>query len=219
MDDVQEAVQLEQILRALPADATEEDVIQATRDYRRSAVSAAMIGIRYTGSGAGGASSLTGLDDVSGTPGPNKAPVGDDTGTNFTLLPVVTQQDLDAILASVAEVDWRPLDLQAGFVPYGNGFADPRYRLTLNNVVHAEGMVGCNPPLSEDDTGKLVATFATDALPSGRLLFGCPAFGNNARFDVDPDGKITFEGMLMGGGQIDWFSLTPINYSVGAATP
>jgi hypothetical protein len=169
------------------------------------------------GSG-GGASSLTGLDDVSGTPGPNKAPVGDDTGNNFTLLPVVTQTDLDAILASVAEVDWRPLDLQPGFAPYGNGFADPRYRLTLNNVVHAEGMVGCSPPLTEDEAGKLVATFAPDALPSGRLLFGCPAFGNNARFDVDSDGKITFEGMLMGGGQIDWFSLTPINYSVGAAT-
>jgi hypothetical protein len=167
--------------------------------------------------GPPGASTLTDLTDVTGPGGTGTSPVDDGSGT-FPLTKVTTQDDLDTILASVAYVDWRPLDLQPGFAPYGNGFADPRYRLTLNNVVHIEGMVGCNPPLSEDDAGKLVCTMPADSLPSGRLLFGCPAFGNNARFDVDPDGSITFEGMLMGGGQIDWFSLTPINYSVGAAT-
>jgi hypothetical protein len=134
------------------------------------------------------------------------------------LVPVVTQADLDAILASVAQVDWRTLDLNPGFAPFGQGYADPRYRLTLNNVVHAEGMVACTPPLTEDDVGKVLAKFATDSLPDGTLLFGCPANpGNNARFDVQAVGQIVFQGLLIGGGMIDWFTLTPITYSVGAA--
>jgi hypothetical protein len=166
----------------------------------------------------GTSGSLTDLTDVTGTPGLGKAPVDDGTGV-YPLTQVTTTEDLDAILASVAHVDWRPLDLQPGFAPFGQGFADPRYRLTLNNVVHVEGMVACVPPLSENDVGKVLATVAADSLPSGTLLFGCPAFGNNARFDVQTDGRITFEGMLMGGGQIDWFSLTPINYSVGTEQP
>jgi hypothetical protein len=78
-------------------------------------------------------------------------------------------------------------------------------------------MVRCVPPLSEDDVGTVITQLAPDSLPEGRLLFGCSAYGNNARFDVEPDGRIVFQGMLIGGGQIDWFTLTPINFSVGAA--
>jgi len=163
-----------------------------------------------------GDSSLTDLTDVTGTPGTGKSPVSDGAG-DFPLTHIVTQTDLDGILASVAAVNWRPLDLQPGFAAYGNGFADPRYRLTLNNVVHVEGMVLCNPPLTDDDAGKVIATVADDSLPGAKLLFGCAAYGNNARIDVMPTGEFVFYGMLMGGGQIDWFSLSVINYSVGAA--
>jgi hypothetical protein len=201
-------------------DKSVDNVYRNVQPYGPLAVAAAAAAtsVGQIPGGGGGANSLADLDDVGGTPGPGKSPVGNPTGTDFLLTQVVTQTDLDAILAAVAAVDWRVLDLQPGFAPFGDGFADPRYRLTLNNVVHLEGMVGCNPPLAEDDVGKLVCTLPSDSYPSGRLLFGCPAFGNNARFDVDPNGAITFEGMLMGGGQIDWFSLTPITFSVGAAS-
>ena len=141
---------------------------------------------------------------------------------NEFLSGIVSQEDLNAILASVAAVNWRPLELQPGFASYSDTdpqFASPKYRLTLNNVVHVEGMVGCSPPLSDADVGKLVTTLAADSCPDGTLLFGCPAYGNNARFDVTPDGSITFQGMLIGGGQIDWFSMSVINFSVGAAQP
>jgi hypothetical protein len=139
---------------------------------------------------------------------------------NTFLAGCVGQKDLDEILASVAEVNWRPLELQPGFEVFSDPqFATPKYRLTLNNVVHVEGMVGCVPPLGDDDVGKLVTTLPSDSRPDGTLLFGCPAFGNNARFDVTPDGAITFQGMLIGGGQIDWFSLSVVTFSVGAAQP
>jgi hypothetical protein len=154
--------------------------------------------------------------DTSSDPGLGASPVDDGSGT-YPLTRVSTTEDVNAILVGVAHVDWRPLDLQPGFAPYGDGFAPPEYRLTLNNVVHVQGMVGCVPPLSEDDVGKVLATLAPDSLPSGTLLFGCPAWQNTARFDVLPTGEIRFAGMLLGGGMIDWTSLMPINFSVGAA--
>ncbi len=164
--------------------------------------------------GPPGASTLTDLTDVTGTGGFGTSPVDDGTST-FPLTRVTTQDDLDQILAQVAAVNWRTFDLQPGFAPYGQDFADPRYRLTLNNVVHVEGMVACTPPLSDDDVGKVIATLDTDCLPGGRLLFSAPAFGNSARIDVSPTGDIAFQGMLIGGGMIDWFSLSMITYSVG----
>lgn len=188
------------------------------RAYSPMAVAvAAAAGAVAGGAAPGGAGTLADLTDVSGTPGPGKSPLGDETGSAFTLTPVVSQADLDALLAAVAAVNWRPLELEPGFDVYSDPqFATPKYRLTLNNVVHVEGMVGCSPPLGEDDAGKTVATLAGDSCPDATLLYGCPAFGNAARFDVNPDGEITFQGMLMGGGQIDWFSLSPITFSVGA---
>jgi len=165
----------------------------------------------------GTSGSLTDLTDVTGTPGFGKAPVDDGTGT-YPLTQVTTTEDLDAILASVAEVNWRPLELaDPRLVPFSTQdprFADPAWRLTLNNVVHVQGMVACIPPLSNADVGLVVATLDPDSRPLATLLFGCPAFNNNARVDVNPDGTIIFQGMLIGGGEIDWFSLTPITFSV-----
>jgi hypothetical protein len=164
--------------------------------------------------GPAGASTLAELTDVTGSSAAGCSPVNDGS-TESPWTRVTTQEDLDAILASVAHVDWRTLQLQPGFAPYGEDFADPRYRLTLNNVVHIEGMVACTPPLSDTDVGKIIATVDTDSLPGGRLLFSGPAYGNSARIDISPTGDIAFQGMLIGGGQIDWLSLSMINYSVG----
>jgi len=170
--------------------------------------------------GTGGSTTLSGLTDVTGQPTPGTGPVYDATG-NAPLVPVVTQTDLDAILGQVAAVTWRTLELaDPRLVPFSTQdarFADPAWRLTLNNVVHVQGMIGCIPPLSNADIGLLVATLDPDSRPLATLLFGCPALDNNARVDVNPDGTIIFQGMLIGGGQIDWFSLTPITFSVGAA--
>jgi hypothetical protein len=166
----------------------------------------------------GSSGTLSGLTDVTGQPSPGTGPVYDNTG-NAPLVPVVTQTDLDAILAQVAEVNWRTLNLaDPRFTPFGQGYADPRYRLTLNNVVHCEGLVACSPPLTEDDVGVRLATLDSDSTPGATLLFGCSGNpGNNARFDVTADGQIVFNGLLIGGGQIDWFTLTPITFSVGTA--
>jgi hypothetical protein len=167
----------------------------------------------------GGPTSLTDLTDVTGTPGPSKSPVGDPAGQTFTLTEVPTQADLDQILANVAEVTWRPLQLQdprlTPFSTQDARFADPAWRLTLNNVVHIQGQVACIPPISDADTGLTIATLDPDSRPLATLLFGCPAFNNNARVDVNPDGTIIFQGMLIGGGEIDWFSLSMITFSVG----
>jgi hypothetical protein len=113
-------------------------------------------------------------------------------------------------------IDWRDLDLQPGFGIYGDArFATPKYRLTSAGLVHLEGMLACVPPLSEADVGKLICTLDGDCCPSATLLFGCAAYGNNARIDVEADGSVRFQGMLMGGGQIDWFTLSPVTFSVG----
>jgi hypothetical protein len=157
---------------------------------------------------------LRDLQDVHTTvdPGLGSSPVDDGSGV-YPLTLVTTQSDLGGILADVAEVNWRPLELaETRFTPFGQGYADPRYRLTLNNVVHTEGLVACNPPLSEDDVGVLLATYPGDCLPGATLLFGCSGNpGNNARFDV------LANGLLIGGGMIDGFMRTPITFSVGAA--
>jgi hypothetical protein len=171
----------------------------------------------------GGAATLTDLTDVSGTPGPSKSPVGDKTGSQFTLTEIPTQADIDAVLSGVAAVNWRTLELaDPRLTPFSTRdprFADPAWRLTLNNVVHLQGMVGCAPPLSDNDIGLLIATLDSDSRPLATLLFGCPAFNNNARIDVNPDGTILFQGMLIGGGEIDWFSLSAVTFSVGAVQP
>jgi hypothetical protein len=177
-----------------------------------------MVAIRVP-PGQGGASTLTDLTDVSGSTGPNKSPVGDKTGSLFTLTEVTTQADLDGILSSVAAVNWRPLVLaDPRFVAYSTidpRFAAPAWRLTLNNVVHIQGMVGCAPPLTEDDTGAVLATLDPDSRPLAALLFGCSANpGNNVRLDIDPSGAITFSGLLTGGG-VEWFTLSQITFSVG----
>lgn len=53
MNEAQEAAALETILAALPDDATEAQIIQATNGYNPSAVSAALVGLGAAGGGGG----------------------------------------------------------------------------------------------------------------------------------------------------------------------
>jgi hypothetical protein len=67
----------------------------------------------YVGQG-GGATSLTDLSDVTGEPGPGKAPVADHTGT-FPLTEVASQAYVDDAIAT-ANDRWAALDARLSFV-------------------------------------------------------------------------------------------------------
>lgn len=179
----------------------------------------------------GGASTLTDLTDVSGSTGPNKSPVGDQTGALFTLTEVPTQADLDAILASVAAVDWHVIG-DPGEPPFWNGFANlgapwapARYRLTLNNVVHIEGTITRPAPLFVEDTGTVLFQLTPDCLPGGNLAFtaesgiGQSGLGPSiSRIVVQSDGAVTWDGYVtVGEGAETFLTLSGINYSVGGA--
>lgn len=69
----------------------------------------------YAGQGGGGASTLTDLTDVTGTPGPGKAPVADLTGATFPLTEVATQAYVDQEVND-ALARWATLGEKVSFV-------------------------------------------------------------------------------------------------------
>jgi hypothetical protein len=169
--------------------------------------------------GPAGASTLTDLTDVTGTPGAGKGPVDDGTAT-FPLTRVVTQEDLDAILAAVAAVEWHDLELLSGCVNYGQGWAPMRYRLTLNNVVHLEGLITKDPPFRESDAPLPIAVLPVECWPGLSLLYSVPSSGQNpARIDIQADGTIVFQGSITGTAESAFLSLCGINFSVGGTSP
>ena len=175
--------------------------------------------------GLGGVTPLPDLTDVSGTPGPSKSPVGDATGSLFTLTEITTQANIDAVLANVAAVNWFDLELQNGFQSYpgqpdldGIEWAPARYRLTLNNVVHLEGLVAHDTLLSRRDAPLVIAQLPPECSPGLALWFDCPTHIQYlARVDVYADGSIVFRGVFGAEGDIQYLSLSGINFSVGAA--
>ena len=183
-----------------------------------------MVAIRVTG-GGGGASTLTELTDVTGDPGLNKSPVDDGSGV-FPLTEITTRSDLDGILTSVAYVDWHDLELQNGFRSFegqpdldGIVWAPARYRLTLNNVVHLEGHVVHDTLLTEADAPLVIAQLPPECSPGMALWFDCPTHVQYlARVDVYADGTLMYKGIFTAEGDIQYMSLSGINFSVGAAT-
>jgi hypothetical protein len=177
--------------------------------------------------GPPGASTLTDLTDVTGAGGAGTSPVDDGTST-FPLTRVTTQDDLTQILTSVAEVDWRPIAYAAGWQDYGqDDHAPGRCRLTLNNVVHLEGLVQYPArQLTSSDAGTKIGGLDQDCLPGARLSFIClggvagDELQQVARIDVAADGSIVFQGFVvdLGGAAASTFSLTSISFSVGAAS-
>jgi len=67
------------------------------------------------GGGTGGSQSLTSLSDVTGEPGPGKAPVADHTGTEFPLTEVATQAYVDEQVND-ALARWAVLNQRLNFV-------------------------------------------------------------------------------------------------------
>jgi hypothetical protein len=179
-----------------------------------------MVAIRATA----GASTLMELTDVTGDLGSKRSPVDDGSGV-FPLTEITLREDLDAILASVAAVNWIPLDLQPGFQSYegqpdldGIVWAPARYRLTLNNVVHLEGLVVSDKLLTEADAGLVIAQLPPECSPGLGLWFDCPTHVQYlARVDVYGDGTIVFRGVFGAEGDIQYMSLSGINFSVGVA--
>jgi hypothetical protein len=168
------------------------------------------------GAGEGGAQALSDLTDVTGDPAPGLGPVYDAGGVEAPLTRVVTQEDLDAILVTVAEVTWRPLVLQNGCVASPSPYAPPRYRLTLNNLVFLQGRVTKPNNFASSDTGLVIATLDTDARPGGGLVYIAPGgtAATTARVVVHANGQITFEGLIGGTTPASAISLAPIIFSV-----
>ena len=143
---------------------------------------------------------------------------------NAFLATAVGQADLDAILSSVAEVNWHDLELGPGFSSYagqpdldGIVWAPARWRLTLNNVVHLEGVVIHDTLLSDADSGLLIAQLPPECSPGLALWFDCPTHVQYlARVDVMADGRLVFHGVFGAEGDIQYMSLSGINFSVGA---
>ena len=166
---------------------------------------------------------LQDVDTVS-DPGLGSSPVDDGSGV-YPLTLVTTQQDLDGVLASVAAVDWVELELQNGFVNYpgqpeldGVYWAPARYRLAANNVVHMEGLLYRDEPLTDNDAGLVIAQLPPDARPGLALWYDCPTHVQFlARVDVYADGTILFKGLFGGDGDAQYVSLSGITFSVGAA--
>ncbi len=166
---------------------------------------------------------LADLADVTGPATMAGAPVYD--GVEYPLTQIPTQESLDAILASVAYVDWHDLELQNGFMSYpgqpdldGIVWAPARYRLTLNNVVHLEGLVVHDTLLSDADGPLVIAQLPPECSPGLALWFDCPTHVQYlARVDVYGDGTIVFRGVFGAEGDIQYLSLSGINFSVGAA--
>jgi hypothetical protein len=117
---------------------------------------------------------LRDLDDVRTLvdPGLGAAPVDDGSGV-YPLTRVTTTTDLDAILASVAAVEWHYLEPLNGFenLPnlFGDNWAPLRYRLTLNNIVHLEGLV--KPPPQQSGSPTVICLMPADCRSGYDLVF------------------------------------------------
>lgn len=211
--DADQIAAIDAALDALPVPTTSHDAYDAMLPYDPFMVAAAAALRAINGTHAA-PTSLTDLVDVSGTPGDRKSPVYDPAGTLALLTEIFTQADIGLILTAVAETNWRPLDLADG-ITNNDGYVPGRYRLTLNNTVYLEGVLGCTPPLTETDTGRVVAMLPAECNPGYTLIFSVPATGQNpVELRINPDGTITYQSHFYGTGEADLVSLCGLCYSV-----
>jgi hypothetical protein len=182
---------------------------------------------QITGLPVGGPTSLTDLSDVSGEPGPNKSPVGDPSGLEFTLTEVPTQADLDAILAGVAHVDWHDVGkpgeplFQPGFSNLGPPWSPARFRHTLNNTVYLQGTVTHPADFDPESTWLPIFQLPPELIPNGSIQFGCISNDNSmSKIVVWEDGMVIWGGYITGTfvANIPYVSLGGVSFSVGADT-
>jgi hypothetical protein len=124
----------------------------------------------------GGATTLTDLTDVTGTPGPGVSPVGDHNGL-FPLIPVTTKDDLDQILTQVAAVTWHNIG-DPGEPPFlsqfrniGDPWSPARFRILANSTVRLQGTVACDDQSISDSTWVPIFTLPPEIAPDYNLEF------------------------------------------------
>lgn len=165
--------------------------------------------------------SLTDLSDVTGEPAPGYSPVADETSSEFPLTRVVTQEDLDAILALVARVDFHEVGAEGeppfenDFRNYGLGWAPARWRHAANSVVHLDGVI-CRDAKLTDATR--LFTLPEGSRPDTNLVFLCASENSVSRVDVMSDGGVEWRAYLVGGDSANvYLSLSGISFN--RATP
>lgn len=155
-------------------------------------------------SSGGGATSLTDLQDVTGTPGPGVSPVGAADGT-FPLVQVTTHDDLDAVLASVAAVTWHDIGaagepaFQSQFRNIGDPWSPARYRQLANSTIRLQGTITCDDQAIADDTWVPICALPPEAAPGVNLEFSALTNDNAiSRLYVWEDGLVVWAGYAMG---------------------
>jgi hypothetical protein len=175
----------------------------------------------------GGATTLAGLTDVTGTPGLNKSPVDDGSGV-YPLTEITTRSDLDGILASVAAVEWHDVGkpgeppFQSEFSNLGSPWSPARFRHTLNNTVYLQGTVTHPSDFDPQSTWLPIFQLPAELMPSGSIQFGCISNDNSmSKVVVWEDGAVIWGGYITGTfvANIPELSLGGISFSVGAAQP
>lgn len=173
--------------------------------------------------GPAGATTLAALTDVTGTGGYGQSPVDDGSNT-FPLTRVTTQDDLEGILTSVAEVEWHHVGdpgepaFLSEFRNIGDPWAPARYRLTLNNVVHLEGTVTCDDQTIGAATWIPVFTFPPECAPGANIELGVISNDESlSKLIVWGDGQVVWGGYMLGPGSkpLQRLSLAGVNFSVG----
>jgi hypothetical protein len=162
--------------------------------------------------------------DTAQDPGLGSSPVDDGSGV-YPLTRVSTVDDVNAILALVANVEYHRFGdpgeptLQNGFADYGPPFAPARWRLTANNTLRLDGAITRAEPLTEPT---LIATLPEGCRPDARHVFLAPSDQSLSRIDVDANGDIVWYVYLVvgGTGAQGYLSLSSVSYSpVPVAAP
>lgn len=152
----------------------------------------------------GGSSTLTGLTDVTGQPNPGTAPVYDHSGI-APLTPVTTQDDLDAVLTSVAAITWHDIGaagepaFQSAFRNMGDPWSPLRYRILANSTIRLQGTICCDDQTISDSTWVPICQLPPECAPGYNLEF-CALTNDNAfsRLYIWEDGSVIWAGYVIG---------------------
>jgi hypothetical protein len=154
--------------------------------------------------GPAGATTLTDLTDVTGQGGAGQSPVDDGTST-FPLTRVTTEEDIEAILASVAAVDWHDIGApdEPPFLSQFRNIGDPwsrcSYRILANSTVRLQGTVCCDDQTISDATWIPIFTLPPEARPGYNLEFS--ALTNDDAFSklfIWETGEVIWGGYAIG---------------------